>query len=46
MGKKILVVDDEPLVRSTLEYWLARDGYDVTTADCAEDAVARRDCRI
>ena len=45
MGKKILVVDDEPLVRSTLEYWLTREGYDVALADCAEDAVtlARRD---
>jgi len=45
MGRKILVVDDEALVRSTLEYWLTREGYDVAMADCAEDAVllARRD---
>ncbi len=45
MGKKILVVDDEPLVRSTLEYWLVHEGYDVSVADCAGDAVtlARRE---
>lgn len=40
MGKKILVVDDEGLVRSTLEYWLAREGYEVAMAETGEEAVA------
>ncbi len=32
MGKKILVVEDEPTLVETLEYNLARQGYDVRTA--------------
>lgn len=45
MMSKILVVDDEPLVRRTLKYRLEREGYAVTTADCAADALtaARQD---
>lgn len=45
MKKKILVVDDEALVRSTLEYWLGCEGYEVILADSAEIglALARRD---
>jgi DNA-binding response OmpR family regulator len=42
---KILVVDDEQFVRRTLKYRLEREGYAVTTANDAEDALtfARRD---
>lgn len=39
MPKKILVVDDEPLVRNTLDYWLKNEGYDVSLADSADDAL-------
>jgi DNA-binding response OmpR family regulator len=31
MPKKILVIDDEPLILMTIEKALARSGYDVTT---------------
>lgn len=42
---KILVVDDEPMVRRTVKYRLEREGYVATTADSAADALtfARRD---
>lgn len=42
---KILLVDDEPMVRRTLKYRLEREGYRVTTADTAADALtfARQD---
>lgn len=45
MTTKILVVDDDALLRRSLKYRLEREGYAVTTADCAEDALtlARRD---
>jgi DNA-binding response OmpR family regulator len=33
MPEKILVVEDEPALRETLEYNLARQGYEVLTAD-------------
>ena len=36
MPKKILVVDDEKLIRWTLEQHLAKEGYEVATADSAE----------
>ena len=32
MTKKILIIEDEPDIRKTLEYNIAREGYDVTTA--------------
>jgi DNA-binding NtrC family response regulator len=36
---KILVVDDEHLIRWSLEQNLKKQGYDVTTAACGEDAL-------
>ena len=36
MSQKILVIDDEKLIRWTLEQHLVREGYEVTTAESAE----------
>jgi DNA-binding NtrC family response regulator len=36
MSQKILVVDDEQLIRWTLEQHLVKEGYDVTTVESAE----------
>jgi DNA-binding NtrC family response regulator len=36
MLQKILVIDDEQLIRWTLDQHLAKEGYDVVTADSAE----------
>ncbi len=36
MAKKILVIDDEKLIRWTLEQCLVKEGYEVTTAETAE----------
>ena len=36
MSQKILVIDDEKLIRWTLEQHLVKEGYEVTTADSAE----------
>jgi DNA-binding NtrC family response regulator len=36
MPQKILVIDDEKLIRWTLEQHLVKEGYEVTTADSAE----------
>lgn len=36
MSRKILIIDDEKLIRWTLEQHLAKEGYDVITADTAE----------
>ena len=36
MAQKILVIDDEKLIRWTLEQHLAKEGYDVLTAESAE----------
>jgi two-component system, NtrC family, response regulator AtoC len=36
MPQKILVIDDEKLIRWTLEQHLVKEGYDVVTADSAE----------
>jgi DNA-binding NtrC family response regulator len=36
MSQKILVVDDEKLIRWTLEQHLVKEGYEVVTADSAE----------
>src|SRR5579884_1024944 len=37
--KKVLVVDDEPILRETLQYNLARDGYQVLLAATGEDGI-------
>src|SRR5512138_587970 len=39
MAYKILVVDDEKLIRWTLEQHLVKEGYEVVTADSAEKAL-------
>jgi DNA-binding NtrC family response regulator len=36
MAQKILVIDDEKLIRWTLEQHLVKEGYEVTTAESAE----------
>ncbi len=40
MSHKILVVDDEKLIRWTLEQHLVKEGYEVLTADTAEKGLA------
>lgn len=37
---KLLVVDDEPVMRESLAAWLSEDGYDVDTAASGRDAIA------
>ena len=40
MGQKsVLVVDDEPIVRESLRDWLEDAGYQVATAESAEEAL-------
>lgn len=36
---KILIVDDEPLIRDALAYKLKKDGYDIDTAEDGEKAI-------
>lgn len=36
---KILIVDDEPLIRDALAFKLTKDGYDVDTAEDGEKAI-------
>ncbi|MBW1802610.1 MAG: response regulator, partial [Deltaproteobacteria bacterium] len=38
---KILVVDDELIMRESLARWLERDGYDVDTASSGEEALEK-----
>jgi DNA-binding response OmpR family regulator len=40
---RVLVVDDEPVVREVLTRYLERDGFEVETAADGEDAIARFD---
>jgi DNA-binding response OmpR family regulator len=40
MAKHILVVDDDALMRRSLAFTLEQAGYRVSSADCAEDALA------
>jgi len=40
-GKKILVVDDEPHVIKSLTFVLTKEGYDVSSAENGEDAMAK-----
>ena len=39
MGKKILIVDDEPLIVKGLKYSLEQDGYETDSAEDGEEAV-------
>ena len=39
----LLVIDDEPIHRESLSELLLADGYEVTTSDCARDALERID---
>ncbi|MDO3411833.1 response regulator transcription factor [Saccharibacillus sp. CPCC 101409] len=41
MDKKVLVVDDEPGIRSAISYALRREGYEVETAADGEEALRR-----
>jgi DNA-binding NtrC family response regulator len=41
MGRKIMVVDDDPQVRVTFEFHLLRSGYEVLCAENAEEALSR-----
>ncbi|PTM06123.1 MAG: response regulator [Bacteroidetes bacterium] len=38
---KILIVDDEPLIRDALAFKLTKDGYDVDTAEDGEKAIQK-----
>ncbi len=39
VGQRVLVVDDEPIVREVLSRYLARDGYAVDTAEDGQAAL-------
>ncbi len=41
MSKKVLVVDDEPGIRSALAYALKREGYEIETAADGEEALEK-----
>ncbi|MCS7052345.1 MAG: response regulator, partial [Ignavibacterium sp.] len=36
---KLLIVDDEEIVRQSLQAWFLEDGYDIDLADSAESAL-------
>ncbi|HUL35944.1 MAG TPA: sigma-54 dependent transcriptional regulator [Candidatus Eisenbacteria bacterium] len=38
---KLLVVDDELIVRDSLDKWFREEGYEVTTADSAQEALTK-----
>jgi two-component system, NtrC family, response regulator HydG len=38
---RLLVVDDELIVRDSLHKWFREEGYDVSVADCAQEALAK-----
>ena len=40
LGKNILLVDDEKVIRATYSLLLGEHGYSVVTADCKENALA------
>ena len=42
---QILVVDDEPDLRTLYELTLLREGYDIDTAGSVEDALGRSRCQ-
>ena len=39
MGKRILLVDDEPLILKGLKYTLEQEGYEILTAADGEEAL-------
>ena len=41
--QKVLVVDDEPELLRSISRILTREGFDVSTANCAEDQTGRND---
>ncbi|MGB2634748.1 MAG: response regulator, partial [Candidatus Acidiferrum sp.] len=41
----LLVVDDELIVRDSLDKWFREEGYDVAVADSAHDALAKMAAR-
>jgi len=41
----LLVVDDELIVRDSLDKWFREEGYDVTVADSAQDALTKMGAR-
>jgi DNA-binding NtrC family response regulator len=41
----LLVVDDELIVRDSLDKWFREEGYDVTAADSAQDALTKMGAR-
>lgn len=41
VGKSILIVDDEPIVRESIRDWLKDDGYLVETAESGEEALEK-----
>ena len=41
MGKKILLVDDEPLILKGLKYTLEQEGYETDSAMDGEEALAK-----
>ena len=41
MGKKILLVDDEPMMLKGLKYSLEQEGYETATALDGEEALTR-----
>ena len=42
MGKRILLVDDEPLILKGLKYTLEQEGYETDSAMDGEEALAKR----
>ena len=40
-GTKILIIDDEEIMRESLAGWLARDGYFVDTAASGEESLEK-----
>ena len=41
MAKKILIVDDEPLIVKGLKYSLEQDGYEIDSAEDGEEAISK-----
>ena len=39
VGKPVLIVDDEPIVRESIRDWLKEAGYQVATAESGEEAL-------